>query len=796
MVTSPAPQTDQIINVSDFGAVGDGSYHSVREWLVGGALDMAYENLRAIQQDYPCVTSLDDSIDRIAIQTAFDALHDGGHIQFEAGANYIFDAPVLVKGKSLSADMTGATVTMAADSSYNAFRIAGTDAEKLEFVTWTGGTIDGNNDEIDWPGSDRPDTEFIVIGDETDRDLRDTPDIWRYEGDVVDHNTALWNSYQVFGNNGLLGIHNAETAFVDGVTLIDTVSDGIVLSNVVDGTIANSLAYGGAPLEFLETLELYGRGTQSTYFKGRQVETDTFDGGTFTVIGSHTKGGSIGIAMSTPGQQDVLPNSKIVVEDSSVTNALMEGIHIEHSTFVEIYGTDLIRTDLEFRTNIHIGNGTEYAILEDVQAIGTYITFREASNLVEGKVINTSVINDDPNIANAIQNATHVIGSYVETAGEAAILADNVIDTTIARFTTTGIRKAYVVEGVTIDNALGGGGGIGMANYTGGEIVNSTFSNLERGFLLVSGSVKVTDSVFENIQTNAIQHTDVGTIEIYGSTFINYGTEAVEELKSHAVTGLRTYHTAETIIIDDSTQFISDVENAAFRETDEIQIVEAVEVAAEDSGFTGSTADAIAASENENRIDGSTGDDAIQGRDGDDHIYGDDGNDHIRGGAQHDLLDGGRGNDLLAGENGRDTLIGGDGDDTLEGGAHNDEIYDGDGNDRIHTGSGADTVYLGAGADTLVFKAADVGQTDRIFGFNAAEGDGLDLTGLFGTPPGVPFDLGSHVTIVDKGDGVFVLFADRDGGSVPEDPVKLAAFYDTLGRLSLELLVINEQVDF
>lgn len=54
------------ISVKDFGAIGDGTLHTVQEWVNSGK----FSNLAAIQVDYPHVTALTDSIDWAAAQKA------------------------------------------------------------------------------------------------------------------------------------------------------------------------------------------------------------------------------------------------------------------------------------------------------------------------------------------------------------------------------------------------------------------------------------------------------------------------------------------------------------------------------------------------------------------------------------------------------------------------------------------------------------------------------------------------------------------------------------------------------
>ena len=82
-----------------------------------------------------------------------------------------------------------------------------------------------------------------------------------------------------------------------------------------------------------------------------------------------------------------------------------------------------------------------------------------------------------------------------------------------------------------------------------------------------------------------------------------------------------------------------------------------------------------------------------------------------------DTLVGNGGDDYLRGRSGDDVLRGGPGDDYLSGGPGNDRLDGGPGADRLHPGEGADTVKAGAG--------------DRVYGFDPAAGDRLELGDIF-----------------------------------------------------------------
>jgi Ca2+-binding RTX toxin-like protein len=92
-------------------------------------------------------------------------------------------------------------------------------------------------------------------------------------------------------------------------------------------------------------------------------------------------------------------------------------------------------------------------------------------------------------------------------------------------------------------------------------------------------------------------------------------------------------------------------------------------------------------------------------------------------------------NDRLKGTGGDNLLRGGAGDDVLVGLAGNDVLEGGDGDDRLNGGSGGDDLSGGGGADLFIFDTdiANPGfpySYDRINGFNAAEGDRIDLSAV------------------------------------------------------------------
>jgi parallel beta-helix repeat protein len=67
----------EFVSVDDFGAIGDGTLHTVQEWIVPGVLGR-YLSLAALQVDYPHVTSTSASIDWAAIQAGWNTVSGRG----------------------------------------------------------------------------------------------------------------------------------------------------------------------------------------------------------------------------------------------------------------------------------------------------------------------------------------------------------------------------------------------------------------------------------------------------------------------------------------------------------------------------------------------------------------------------------------------------------------------------------------------------------------------------------------------------------------------------------------------
>jgi Ca2+-binding RTX toxin-like protein len=123
-------------------------------------------------------------------------------------------------------------------------------------------------------------------------------------------------------------------------------------------------------------------------------------------------------------------------------------------------------------------------------------------------------------------------------------------------------------------------------------------------------------------------------------------------------------------------------------------------------------------------ITGSRDNDVIYAGAGDDNINGAAGNDALLGGAGDDRLNGGVGDDTAFGGSGDDTILGGDDNDYLDGGLDNDIIRGGAGDDYVIGDLGEDRLFSGTGADNWV----DGGDDDDVLTFDG--GGGVAIGGL------------------------------------------------------------------
>lgn len=92
------------LSIKDHGAIGDGTLHTVAEWIVPGALGR-YASLAELQVDYPHALSTSQSIDEVAIQSAVEEAKlnsSGGWVDiFCPQGDYLYDK-ITVDGERIS----------------------------------------------------------------------------------------------------------------------------------------------------------------------------------------------------------------------------------------------------------------------------------------------------------------------------------------------------------------------------------------------------------------------------------------------------------------------------------------------------------------------------------------------------------------------------------------------------------------------------------------------------------------------------------------------------------------------
>lgn len=131
---------------------------------------------------------------------------------------------------------------------------------------------------------------------------------------------------------------------------------------------------------------------------------------------------------------------------------------------------------------------------------------------------------------------------------------------------------------------------------------------------------------------------------------------------------------------------------------------------------------------------------------------------NLIGSIRNDMLNGSESANNLNGGAGSDTVLGNGGNDVVNGFTGSDIVHGGAGNDVVDGGmTGAigeiDLLYGGTGADRFFFETLGsswTGSNDQIMDFSAAEGDKIDVHGVF-TNGGFP--IGMVGTFI--GDGAF-----------------------------------------
>ena len=168
---------------------------------------------------------------------------------------------------------------------------------------------------------------------------------------------------------------------------------------------------------------------------------------------------------------------------------------------------------------------------------------------------------------------------------------------------------------------------------------------------------------------------------------------------------------------------------------DKEYIINSVIAATEDNDYLQGyeTNDTLSGLGGNDKIYGKLGDDTIDGGKGNDTLYGEDGDDTVEGGEGNDTVYGGKGKDSLLGGEDDDELYGENEEDVLKGEAGDDKLYGGAGADTMDGGAGNDTMDGGAGDDTYIFGKGY--GTDTIGDNDSTEGNTDKITLLEGVHP-------------------------------------------------------------
>ncbi|MDB5478528.1 MAG: Serralysin [Alphaproteobacteria bacterium] len=129
-------------------------------------------------------------------------------------------------------------------------------------------------------------------------------------------------------------------------------------------------------------------------------------------------------------------------------------------------------------------------------------------------------------------------------------------------------------------------------------------------------------------------------------------------------------------------------------------------------------------------------------------------------------------------------------DNRITGNDGNNQLVGNDGNDILDGGLGSDMLTGGAGADTYVLH--DTGSVDHIYGFNAAEGDKLDLAGLFEDFDPLNDLLNNYFSTSTSGRDT-QLSLDRDGAGTAFESTQVAVIHN-VSSVNLDDLLHNGQI--
>lgn len=387
--------------------------------------------------------------DTAAMQRACDAVHDGGTLRLK-GEITLSDAVTLF-GRSVTVEAAGATITMAKGGGYHAF-ILGGKQERVERVTWSGGTVDGNKAKQSWT-------------DETTG---------------VSHGTGVLEKSRL-PNHGLLTIRDTEYASFIGVTVRRNVMSGLQHLNAGEGVTRNCVgAEAGDP-----------KGVYPGTFSSRNGRLGLFED-------CRAEGGNIGFVYTSA---QVPPGSRFIVRGCTVKNTGQGAYWCEKSEEFLLEDFRAETTDPRaHNVKVHVNNSVRRTHIRRGVIMGSRIDFNNASKHEAGTVEDVRVIGYQGKGA-AIHNASKTSRCTVLNSAGHGIRAKISEDDIVDGFTGRGIEWADEVIRPTVHE-----GKIGIFNP--GRVVEGVISEVEIGVRQTSGETVLSGIEISNTYGPAISSRD------------------------------------------------------------------------------------------------------------------------------------------------------------------------------------------------------------------------------------------------------------------------------------------------
>ena len=373
------------------------------------------------------------TFDDIAIANAFKAAEYG--VIFPSGKTFIVSKlSTIILTHDLTVYAYGATIKMAPFSRYSFLSLEYQYGSYHNTVIWLGGTFDGNKNNQSWPGSPTGNN------------------IWEEQ------------------HGRLVGVNYAQFALFKGITLVNTVMDGIGLEENRIAVIADSKASGGAPLQYSQVQD------QGTYFKCTRANSHAF-----YCMNLSCDGGSIGVHYSTPNYT-ASDSSITVVYNCNFNNQAQDAIHFEDCKRVFLYKNTIGRNVKgSYNADVHVSNTTEIASIKSCQFRNARLDFNNSSNLLLGIIDSCQFISEYRKSALSIQ--TFIVGRPTvcinsSFSGKTALKYQGALKN-IRKCTFTNFDSVAISGGYAIDSCVFISGMKPASLSKGGFVLSSTFTSVQ-----------------------------------------------------------------------------------------------------------------------------------------------------------------------------------------------------------------------------------------------------------------------------------------------------------------------------